>query len=410
MKKEKQRKTPNVYESHGYYYFKLTIDGVRKTISTGAHSKRAAEEYRDTWLKTNFDESEIRPRAMSAKGGTPRTLKDLMDMFLIPEQNPKFISAKVTGENYGEARATAVARHMRQAEEAVPTYYTRIPLRKLATRDMDSIRAAIHKAYGNTCKAQDVFKSLKAVLTYASQKGWISVSPSSGMKDIKAVKGEPIIVIDHNQFRKIHSHREWFPSDMAQDIFFLLATTGMRHGEFSALQGKQFKTVKIDGEEVTVVNICQAWKDDHHNIGLPKWDKQRIIPLAPDTASIFRRYVRGKEDFLFHPKDVDILDMFHYLQMHIDSSVLDMPDLVHTLTPKAMRHSLNTVLRTEDANDVLIQEYMSWHHQDENKVQQGYTHIYVKNLTKISKKIQLLYSSPVEEEAEELDDGFITFD
>lgn len=409
MKKEKQRKTPNVYESHGYYYFKLTIDGVRKTISTGAHSKKGAEEYRDQWLKANFGESEIRPRHLSAKGGTPRTLKDLMDLFLIPESNPKFIEAKITGENYGESRATAVARHMRQAEEAVNAYYTRIPLRKLTTKDMDSIRALIHKAYGNTCKAQDIFKSLKAVLTYASNKGWIQLSPASGMKDIKAVKGEPIIVVDHRAVREIHSHREWFDSTKAQDIFFLLATTGMRHGEFSALQGKQFKTVRIDGEEIMVVNIAQAWKDDGHNLGTPKWDKKRIIPLAPTTASIFRRYIRGKDDFLFHPDDVDILDQFHFLQAHMDKSVLEVPDLITTLTPKAMRHSLNTTLRTEDAPDVLIQEFMSWRHQDENRVQQGYTHIYVKNLTKISKKIESLYASDFME-AEELDDGFITFD
>lgn len=409
MKKEKQRKTPSVYESHGFYYFKVTDEGKRKTVSTGATSKKGAETYRDQWLKENFDESEIRPRAKSAKMGTPRTLKDLMEMFLIPEANPKFLDAKVTGERYGESRATTVARHMRQAFDAVPTYYTRIPLRKLATSDMDSVRAAIHKSYGNTCKAQDIFKSIKAILTYASQKGWIQVSPSSGMKDIKAVEGGPIVTLDHNAVREIHSHREWFDSDKAQDIFYLLATTGMRHGEFSALQGKQFKTVRLGNEEVTVLNISQAWKDDGHNLGKPKCDIVRVIPLAPTTASIFRRYVRGKEDFLFHPDDVDILEQFHYLQAHMDDSVLETPDLINTLTPKAMRHSLNTTLRVEDAPDVLTQEYLSWKHQDENKVQQGYTHVYVKALMKISKKIEALYASPLDC-VESLDDGMIVFD
>lgn len=410
MKTWKPR-TASVYASHGYYYFKVTMpDGSRKTIPTGESSKALAEEYMHTWLKANEDDYNPHPE-LRAKKGVPRYVGELFNMFVKPEVNPKYLEAQsVKGLHYSDRRATAVARHARQALEAMGPYYRGISLAKVTRQDMAKIREAIRANYGARTRSDDIWSSVKSIMSYAADQGWVKTNPSVGMSGIKYIKGKGKIVLPYMDVRRIYARPELFDSEEQRDIFYLLATTGLRRAEFAALQGKQFKEARIDGKNVLCMNVCQAYKNDSFTkLGLPKWDIVRVIPLAETTANIMRKYIKGKEDFLFRLKADSVSEAFANMVSRIDPKMMDRPEALETLTPHVMRHSLNTVLREEDAPDVLIQEYLSWKHQDENRVQSGYTHIYIKGLMKVSEKIEALYAGEAES-VEPSDDDVIIFD
>lgn len=410
MRNWKKKEPPAVWLSHGFYYFKVTTTEGRKTISTGATNKREAEDYRDQWCRANLDVFNPKPEQPRGMKGRPRLLGQLLDLFLIPEANPAYLNAQIDGGHYSERRATAVARHARQASEAMGPHWRSVPLSKLTRQDMITIRAAIHKAYGNTHKANDVWRSFKAILAYGAEVGYMATNPSQGMKSVRVIEGKEKITLGYMDVRRIYATPELFDNETARDLFYVLATTGLRRGEVCALQGKQLKRVMMDGEEILCLNVNQAWKDDSFTkLGRPKWDLDRVIPLAPTTARILSKYIAGREDFLFPLKPRDIAAIFGTLSARIDPEMLDRPEALETLNPHALRHSLNTVLLEEESNPILVQEYMSWHHQEESKVQQGYTHIYIRGLLKISRKIESLYSGPANAPAP-LDDGVITFD
>ena len=66
------------------------------------------------------------------------------------------------------------------------------------------------------------------------------------------------------------------------------------------------------------------------------------------------------------------------------------------ITPHGLRHALNTRLIEEGVNAILVQEYFGWHHQDRNKIQEGYTHLYVTALLEVSHAIERIIRVPEE--------------
>lgn len=67
---------------------------------------------------------------------------------------------------------------------------------------------------------------------------------------------------------------------------------------------------------------------------------------------------------------------------------------------------MGKTLIEEDVNPLLTQEYLAWYHQDRNKVQSGYTHIYIKALLTVVDKIE----EKSDEEGEEDSEGLVWLD
>lgn len=76
--------------------------------------------------------------------------------------------------------------------------------------------------------------------------------------------------------------------DLGYMVFYIAACTGMRSGEVRALAWQQ-----IDLQEGTI-NINRAYKSQYE-IGLPKWDKVREIPVSSGVLSILKE-VRDLSD------------------------------------------------------------------------------------------------------------------
>lgn len=108
--------------------------------------------------------------------------------------------------------------------------------------------------------------TLSMILSHAVQRGWIDHNPAKGMRLPKAQSPELEILTDE-EFLRLHAA----VTDHFKPLVWLLAATGLRWGEATALQWRD-----ISGTQITV---RQAWKHDTQNhkriLGAPKTDKGR---------------------------------------------------------------------------------------------------------------------------------------
>lgn len=108
--------------------------------------------------------------------------------------------------------------------------------------------------------------TLSMILTYAVQRGWITHNPAKGMRLPKTQRDELEILTDE-EFLALHAAI----TDRHKPLVWLLAATGLRWGEATALQWRD-----ISGTQITV---RQAWKhatESHKRVlGPPKTQKGR---------------------------------------------------------------------------------------------------------------------------------------
>lgn len=395
----KGEKAPSVYLSHGLYYFKVTVDGERQTVPTGCSDKTAAEGFRTLWLEKTGE----KPKA------NPENLGALLTLFSKVETNPKLKDSKETGISYTERYARYEGTRSQHILELTGPEILSKKLDKLTKADLEVIRRNIHKTYGNRPVAHDTFRTLKTVLNFAYGKGWMKNMVGFHMPGIKATKSKKKLILPVEDIRAIYQDPTNFRNDTDRDIFYVLASTGLRRAELAAIQGKQVRRALIKGREIDVLEVSQSFKDANYStLGAPKWEVERIIPIAPSTAKILRKHVTEPDAFLFHMGNSQWSDMFDYIRAHVDVKTLEAPEALPDLTAHKLRHRLNTTLLEEDINELLVQEYLSWHHQDANKIQAGYTHLYLKSLIEVSDKIEELLGLDKMEEPS--DDDFMWLD
>lgn len=184
----------------------------------------------------------------------------------------------------------------------------------------------------------------------------------------------------------------WTLLTLADKAFFaVLATTGMRRAEAAALCTAQIRDIK----GIKQICINRAKKDtDWNSIGLPKMNIVRTIPIADVTYKAIEPFLNFKDPHaLIFPNITPQMLATCFKRIRALAPIeLDLfePDAIEFLSPHILRHSLNTALILENANNILIQEYLSWHHQDLG-TQQGYTHIYARNLLPIANLIEKMF-------------------
>jgi len=359
---------PSVYKVKNRYYFKVTINGERKNIATGKSTKEEAEKFRDEFFRRE-------------EGKDPRKLCTLIKLFTSVETNPRLKEAKITGENYTERYARVnVAPKARHLMEVIPADILDMKVKDITRKECDRVKNAIFKKYGSRYVSSGTFSIFKNILNYAYGQGWMKDMITFRMKGIK-VEAEEKIFIPFEKLCEIAEKPLYFRSELEKDKFYILLTTGLRRAELSALQGKQLKRARIGERIIYVLDISQSWKDENcSELGKPKWGIQRMIPLAESTGERLWKYKKRDDDFLMKTSNSVWTDSFAYTKA--------MSGIKEDLSPHKLRHALNTKLVEAGVNPVLVQEYLGWHHQDRNKVQEGYTHIYIKALLDVADKIE----------------------
>lgn len=399
-------------QNNGYWYFRYTdADGKRKTYATGTRDHAVALE-----VQSNFS-----PKFH--KVSQPRTLVQLMELFMDAETNPSYIDAKVTGKSYGIRHSREVARNIRDLLGVLKgnNRFWDTRLDKLSRFDCKQIMLMVHSRWGNTEKAKSTFSQFKVMLNYAATEGWISASPASGMPDIKADPGEDVIpmtvgdirtILDNPSLFRFHTEpcnektrreREGIP-EMDYAVFSLMALTGMRRSEVGALTVGQIQSGIYKGRAFHILDIDRAYKDDSWTeVGLPKWGITRAIALPECAYSRLEPYLVGRnpEDRVFEGfKKCRMRTMFERLKHNAatDGIIWEDKEAFDMLSPHKLRHALNTNLLTETTVDSLrVAEYMSWEHQEDlKKVQRRYTHMVASRLLPVADAVDEMFYPKVE--------------
>lgn len=377
---------PSLYLSGSKWYFKTYKGDKRISVSTGESDRKRAEE----WEKRYFLQEE--------KETSPRRLAPLLKLFSSADTNPKYLDAEITGGHYTKRYADFEAARVGHLMTLLPAGMLEKKLNDLNRGDVDTVRRILSREYGTRPVANDTFKTFKSILNWAYSKGFMREMIAFRVGGMKIEKQKDTDYLPFSSCLRI-AREGGFRTDKERDVFTVLLLTGMRRAELAAIQGKQLRKARIGQREFWVLDISQSWKDGRYSeLGRPKWDIQRIIPLCEEAGEILSRYKKGDNDFLLPIVNSTWTDMFTYIRGH---SPLLPSTALNCLTPHKLRHALNTMLVEEDVNPTLIQEYLAWYHQDRNKVQSGYTHIYIKALLTVVDKIEERTRGDVGEEGED---------
>lgn len=364
---------PSLYLSGSKWYFKIWKGKSRISVSTGESDRKRAEE----WQKRYFAQEEAE--------ASPRRLAPLLKLFSSVETNPKYQDAEISGGHYTKRYAEFEAVRVEHLLTLLPSAMLDKKLNELSRSDVDIVKRILSREYGTRPIANDTFKTFKGILNWAYSKGFMKEMIAFRVGGLRIEKQKDTDYLPFSECLRI-AREGGFRTERERDVFTVLLLTGMRRAELAAVQGKQLKKARIGQREFWVLDISQAWKDENYSeLGLPKWDIQRVIPLCGEAGEILSRYKKGNEDFLLPVSNAIWTKMFNYIRAH---SPLLSSTALNCLTPHKLRHALNTMLIEEDVNPTLVQEYLAWYHQDRNKVQSGYTHIYIKSLLTVVDKIE----------------------
>ncbi len=362
---KKKPNFPSLFRSGNNYFFKITVNGERISVATHADNIEDARQFQQKYFSRD-------------KAEGPKKVVALLHLFSSAEENPKYLEASITGKNYTFRYARMEAVRVRHLLEIIPSSILDMPLKMLTRKEVEEIRSAIFRQYGTRPMSTDVFKTFKACLNWAYQKGYMREMVAFRTEGIRVNKKEKDIP-PFSFLLETAKNPLCFRSEVDMDRFFILLGTGLRRAELSAIQGKQLRRAMFGEELIYVLDISQSWKDENcSELGKPKWEIQRVIPLAREVGERLWKYKKGDGDFLMKTSTSVWTDSFAYTKA---MSKVD-------VTPHKLRHALNTRLVESGVNPLLVQEYFGWHHQDRNRIQEGYTHIYVKALLEVSRAIE----------------------
>ena len=420
-KEQNSTKLPALFLSHDIYYFKISVENpkfglfpdeprkIRITVSTRTSNRKDAEKFQAAFIKYGTR----RPVELISN------LSDIIMLFSSPETNPKLKEAQIEGRSYSRSYAKNVARDCRHLMEVLTKklpYLLTCKLADISRRDGVMVREMLYDEYGRTHVSAEAFKKFKMCLTYAADQGYIASSPVERITNIKPEDPKPIFILSPEDVVLLCSCEELFKSKLARDQFYVFATTGMRRSELAALTVQQIykyqKTERIGGKlvfkEGYAISIDRAFKNDGvKEVGLPKWNKTRCIPIADSTYRTLKPYLENKapSDRVFETiTHHTLLEDFAYLKKSCDehgiANLLSCPAAIENLSPHKLRHSLNTFLTAStDIKDTLTNEYMSWAKQRKDnvaKMQSHYTHINVNHLSIVADAIENAYCDEVD--------------
>ena len=323
-------------------------------------------------------------------GIEPLTLGGVLDLYSKPETNPRYKIAQTEGTHYGLEYAKGVAGRAKQMRFLfalqAPAYLNK-DIRDLTKLDIKNIRQIIIDIWGQRRKSQESFANLKTMLNQCAEDGYIDVSPGKDIRDIPyKEKKKPSFSAD--LINKAMAVKYLCPDKTKWAFFALIATTGMRMSEVLALSESQiFKgTLTID---------AALKSNDKDDIGLPKYDLVRIIPLASCALEILSEVKPEKNGrYFYHNRswgtnavnEVIMIACGLYPQEH---------EIFSRMKSHTLRHSVNTNLLTAGLPPLLVAEYLSWDHQCILDIQQRYTHVYAEALRPVADKIDELYCLPM---------------
>jgi integrase len=225
-----------------------------------------------------------------------------------------------------------------------------------------------------------VMSAIKTILSEAYFRGDSDVNAGDKIGNIN-YEAETRDVFTLDEMRLLFANRPGvWPSALFHDFFKVMAFTGMRNGEVSALSWEQ-----IEGKDL---HINRAFKHDA-TLGAPKWDKSRSIVIPDGLSGVLSGLGSGLIFKQPGNKRVGPRSCSVAFSAALQIAGINRPGL----TAYSFRHSLNSHLLAAGADPFLVQCWMGWSSRIPfSKVQTGYTHLQVFDLGKVARLIDSLYS------------------
>lgn len=314
----------------------------------------------------------------------------LLSLYTNPETNPRYKNAKLDGGHYGMEHAKAVARHCRNMHELFSKNCPAIMKMKISdikTMQFKILKQTLVKEYGNRRITALMLETLKTLFSQAHEDGITEVNVSSGISNIH-YKPKVRAAVDEKLIGEIIALKDRFAYVEDWAFFTVLATTGMRRSEVLALSSEQIK----DGVLTLDRALKSMGKDD---IGLPKWDIVRVIPLSRITLYALSCIAPDKDGRYFHYNRYWADESFRRIRCTACAALHENADAIMKLTPHVLRHSLNTNLLAAEVSPVLTAYYLAWEHQTLIDMQERYTHLQAMKLSAVSSGIDAMF--PMEE-------------
>jgi integrase len=183
---------------------------------------------------------------------------------------------------------------------------------------------------------------VKVIFREALYREEINRDPTAGVGRIK-YRREERGTFTVEELRMLFPEHGYGPWQDVQDYtcFYLAAVTGLRRGELLVLRWRH-----IDFER-SFLTVSEAWKGGGE-IGPPKWDHTRLVPLSPHTIDHLRRLQAGSirlgpEDFVFCYDSGARLGETWWRKRFcaaLDRAGIDRQ--ARCLTPHSFRHTINT--------------------------------------------------------------------
>ena len=317
------------------------------------------------------------------------TLGGVLDLYSDPETNPRYRIAQIEGTHYGLEHAKGVAGRAKAIKaliELKAPAYLRKDVRDLCKLDVKNIRQIIIDAWGQRRKSQEAFANFKTMLSQCEEDGYLEISPGKDVRDVPyKEKKKPSFPAD--MINKALAVKDLCPDKEKWAFFAIMATTGMRMSETLALSTRQ-----IFNGTLTIDSALKSNSTD--DIGLPKYDLVRIIPLSSITLEILSTVIPDKSGRYFHHNRSWGTHAVMEVIMIACGAYPDQKEIFSEMKSHTLRHSLNTNLLTAGISPILVAEYLSWEHQSILDMQQRYTHVYAEALRPVADKIDELYHLP----------------
>jgi len=370
-----------------YWYFYYWKGSKRIMKSTGNTVKWKAEQYIEEYLDG------LRKPKTSTKAEFP--FKEYAAPFFIWDKCPHVQRLIEDGRSIG-------IKHVKESRDRLDKYvfndpFAEIQFNQITRGDLLDLRSKLLSKLG-TNTVNKIMKSIKTIFSEALYREDIQHNPAAQIGNVKYGEEETGIFT-------MEEIIDLFPPDSFvpwKDIydytcFLLAATTGMRRSEILALK---WKNISFDK---SFINILEAWKD-RDEIGKPKWNKTRIVPISNRTKESL---LKLREES--HTKEDDDL-VFCYangqrfggtwwqkrFRNAMDRAKIDYEK--RHLKPHSFRHTLNTLLRNAGQDPAKIRAALGW---SREAIQENYTHWQIEHLKDQATIVENIFSNNTNDEEEE---------
>jgi integrase len=256
-------------------------------------------------------------------------------------------------------RRHAKIQQQRLRKHTLPDPFADKRLSEITRADVSDLRSRL-LAKNSPAMVNKALGIVKVIFREAVYREEINRDPTAGVGRIKEHRKERgIFTIE--ELRVLFPDHGYGPWRDVHDYtcFYMAAVTGLRHGVILALRWRH-----IDFER-QVLTVSEAWKGGHE-IGPPKWEHNRLVPLSSRTIDRLSRLqaasIRlGSDDFVFcYDNGLHFGETWWRKRFCASLDRASIDRQVRHLTPHSFRNTINTLVRNSGHDPAKIRAVLGW--------------------------------------------------